>query len=102
MHIENCPKITDFSILRELKNLECLSIVGKNILPDLSFIKEMRNLKTFTFDVLVKDGNLEPCLSLQYAAVITDRRRYNLKDKDLPKGKYVAGNEDIETWRRLC
>lgn len=101
LHIENCPKITDFSVLRELENLECLSIMGKNILPDLSFIKELKNLKTFTFDVFIKDGNLEPCLTLQYAAAITNRRGYNLKDNDLPKGKYVAGNEDIEIWRRL-
>ena len=46
-YIENCPKIKDFSVLKELKNLELLQLYGKNELPDLSFIRHMKNLKTF-------------------------------------------------------
>lgn len=101
LRIENCPKINDFSVLAELENLELLDLSGSNELPDLSFLKQMRNLKTFVFTMNVKDGDLTPCLDLSYAGTVRNRKHYNLKDKDLPKGKYVRGNETIEEWRRL-
>ena len=101
LRIENCPKINDFSVLAELENLELLELSGSNELPDLSFLKQMRNLKTFVFTMNVKDGDLTPCLDLSYAATDRNRKHYNLKNKDLPKGNYVRGNETIEEWRRL-
>ena len=101
LRIENCPKIEDFSVLEELENLELLELSGKNTLPDLQFLKQMKNLKTFIFNVNVVDGDLTPCLDLSYVYSEKNRKHYNLKDKDLPKGKYVRGNESIDAWRRL-
>ena len=60
----------------------------------------MKNLKTFIFNMNVKDGDLTPCLDLSYVSV-KNRKHYNLKDADLPKEQYVRGNETIEKWRRL-
>ena len=101
LRIENCPKINDFSVLEELDNLELLEICGSNELPSLSFLKKMKSLKTFVFDVNVQDGDLTPCIELSYAASLKNRKHYNLKDKQLPKIQYVRGNETIEAWRRL-
>lgn len=101
LRIENCPKIEDFSVLGELENLELLELSGSNELPSLSFLKTMKNLKTFVFSMNVKDGDLSPCLNLSYVYSIKNRKHYNLKDMDLPKGQYVHGNETIELWRRL-
>ena len=101
LRIENCPKITDFTVLKELENLELLELSGSNILPNLNFLKTMKNLKTFTFSMNVLDGDLSPCMALSYVYSEKDRKYYNLKDADLPKGKYLRGNEDIEEWRRL-
>lgn len=101
LRIENCPKIEDFSVLIELENLELLELSGNNSLVNLDFLKSMKNLKTFTFSMNVVDGNLYPCLNLSYVYSEKNRRHYNLKDADLPKGKYVRGNEGIEFWRRL-
>lgn len=101
LRIENCPKIEDFSVLCELENLELLELSGSNVLPNLNFLKTMRNLKTFTFNMNVLNGDLTPCLNLSYAYSEKDRRHFNLKDRDLPKANYVRGNEDIEEWRRL-
>lgn len=101
LRIENCPKIEDFSVLYELENLELLEITGNNSLPDLYFLKEMKKLKTFIFSVNILNGDLTPCINLNYVFCEKSRRHYNLKDKDLPKGRFIHGNEGIEMWRRL-
>ncbi len=100
LRIENCPKIEDFSVLGELEQLELLEICGSNTLPNLDFLKTMKNLKTFVFDVNVEDGDLTPCLGLSYATCIRSRRHYNVKDADLPRNQYFRGNENIDPWRR--
>lgn len=47
LSIEACGKITDFSFLDELTDLEHLELLGKNELPDLNFLKRMKNSKLF-------------------------------------------------------
>lgn len=101
LRIDNCPNIQDFSVLRYLENLELLQLCGSNVLPNLDFLKSMKNLKTFIFSMNVLDGDISPCLDLSYAYSEKNRKHYNLKDTKLPKGKYVRGNENIEEWRRL-
>ena len=101
LRIDKCPKIKDFSVLAELENLELLELCGSNTLPNLHFLKSLRNLKTFIFDYNIKDGDITPCIAISYVYCMRGRKHYNLKDKDLPKGEYVRGNEDIEAWRRL-
>lgn len=85
LSIENCPKITDFSVLYDLVNLEHLDLCGKNELPSLNFLNRMPKLKTFSFSMNVLDGDLSPCLKIPYALSLQNRKHYNLKDKDLPK-----------------
>lgn len=89
LSIEACAKITDFSCLEYLTNVEHLELWGSNTLPDLHFLENMKKLKTFTFDMEVLDGNLQPCLNIPYVYCGRARRYYNLKDKDLPKGEYI-------------
>ena len=101
LRIENCSKIEDFSILGELENLELLELSGSNEIANLDFIKKMKHLKTFIFNVNVKDGDISPCLKLSYAYSEKSRKHYNLKDSDLPKGEYIRGNENLEKWFRL-
>lgn len=101
LRIENCPKIEDFSVLAELENLELLELSGSGSLPSLSFLKSMKNLKTFVFNMNVLDGDLYDCLNLSYVYSEKNRKHYNLNDVQLPKGVYVRGNETIEEWRRL-
>ena len=101
LRIENCPQITDFSVLKKLVNLEHLELSGNNTLPSLDFLSMLPKLKTFLFSMNVADGDITPCLSLSYVYMERGRRHYNLKDRDLPKNQYVRGNENIEPWRRL-
>lgn len=100
LRINHCPKVNDFDVLSELENLELLELTGSNILQNLNFLKSMKNLKTLILHMNVKDGNLSDCLSLDY--VSTDNHaHYNFKNSELPKNKFVTGNESIEEWRRL-
>lgn len=99
LRIENCPQIKDFSFLSDLEELEHLFLLGNNNLPSLSFLNNMKNLKTFILGMNVLDGDITPCMDLSYA-YCRNRRHYNLKDEDLPKGIYIRGNENIDEWRR--
>lgn len=87
--IENCPQITDFSCLRNLVNLEYLQLLGKNTLPDLTFLSSLPRLKRFEFSMDVADGDLSPCVSVPYVSSMKDRKHFNLKNVDLPKTRYV-------------
>ena len=88
-------------MLGKLENLELLQLSGSNELPSLDFLKTMKNLKTFVFSVNVADDDLTLCRNLSYVYSERNRKHYNLKDSDMPRGVYVRGNEDIEEWRRL-
>lgn len=83
--VQNCSKISDFSVLEKLENLEHLELYGNNELKDLSFLNNLKNLKFFVFSMNVLDGDLTPCLNVEYARSEKNRKHYNLKDKDLPK-----------------
>ena len=101
LYIQKCPKIEDFQVLEELENLETLVLLGNNKLPDLQFLKNLKKLKTFEFDYEVLDGVLDLCMSVDTVYCNRKYKHYNLSDKQLPKGEYVLGNENIDEWRRL-
>jgi hypothetical protein len=90
LYIQGCPRITDFSCLYELTNLEHLELTGSNVLPDLRFLEKMKNLQTFYFSMQVADGDLSPCLQIPYVDCRKGRKEYNYKNKDLPKQKLIV------------
>ncbi|MBQ9746080.1 MAG: leucine-rich repeat domain-containing protein [Clostridia bacterium] len=89
---ENCPKITDFSVISELRELEYLELKGKNELPDIGFIKELPKLKFLILTMNVLDGDVSCLQELQYVDAVC-KRHYNLKNKDLPKDRTDLGFE---------
>lgn len=101
LRIEKCPKIKDFSVLHQLKNLEYLFLDGSNKLPNLSFVESMPKLKTLILNMEIVDGNLLPCMKLSYVHCGKMKRHYNLKAKDLPKNEYHRGNNNIDDWRKV-
>lgn len=82
--IENCPGITDFSVLEKLSELEHLHLYGNNVLPDLSFLRAMKKLVTFCFTMNVQNGDLSLCMDIPYVSC-KNRKHYNIKDRNLPK-----------------
>ena len=84
LDIESCGKIKDFSVLKKLHKLEILRLIGKNVLPDLSFIRYMTNLKSFTFYMNASNGDLSMCLDIPFVQ-IQNRRHYSHKNEDFKK-----------------
>jgi len=84
LSFENCPQITDFSVLSELKELEYLELKGKNELPNLDFIAKLPKLKFLILTMNVLDGEVKCLQKIQYVDAVC-KRHYNLKSKDLPK-----------------
>ena len=84
LEIDTCGKISDFSVLDTLTNLEYLTLKGSNTLPDLSFLMNMPKLRYFHLTMNVADGDLSLCERLPYAR-IKNRKHFSHKDKDLQK-----------------
>ena len=84
LEIDACGRIHDFSVLKELHNLEFLILKGSNELENLSFLKSMPRLKYLHFSMNVKDGDLRLCERVPYVR-IRNRKHYSHKDIDLPK-----------------
>ena len=74
-------------------------IYGNHKISDIQFISKIKSLKRFRFSVNILDGDLSPCLKLEEATSMTNRKHYNLKDEELPKNYDCPfGNEGIEEW----
>lgn len=94
LEINTCGKITDFSVLRKLRNLEFLILKGNNSIPDLRFINDMPKLKLLHLTMNVENGDLSLCEKLPYVQ-IQNRRHYSHKDIELPKNRYTNPDEII-------
>lgn len=93
LEIDTCGKIRDFSVLKELYNLEFLILKGSNVIPNLSFLKEMPKLKNIHITMNIEDGDIGLCDQLPYAR-IKNRKHYSHKDSELPKN-YTDPNQII-------
>lgn len=72
-----------------MKYLEKLRIYSDTFpkrkrLNNLNFIIALNNLKKFDTDYIIKDGNLTPLMKLDDTSILTWKKYYNLKDRDLP------------------
>lgn len=90
--IQSCGKIRDFSVLSELHNMQFLTLCGSNVLPNLSFLKNMPNLKFLKLTMDVEDGDLSLCENIS-AVYVRNRKHFSHKDKDLPKNS--VGSFDL-------
>lgn len=91
LEIDTCGKISDFSVLSKLHNLEFLILKGSNTLENLSFIENMPNLKYLHITMNIANGDTSMCKRVAYAR-IQNRKHYTHKDNDLPKN-YVDPDE---------
>lgn len=76
LDIEACGGIKDYSVLHKLHNLEYLSLGANIVLPDLSFLKGMPNLKVFWFLGNTQDGDVSMCDNIP-KPYFRNHRHYN-------------------------
>ena len=104
--IAYCPRLKDFSGLRFCRSLQTLELdhvkgvsaedlsympnlrklilSDAGALPSIKFIDSLPELKFLSFvGTNILDGDLTPCLRLEYAGTL-NKRHYNLKDDQLP------------------
>ena len=82
--IEKCGRIHDFSVLKELSNLECLILKGSNTIPDLKFLLQLPKLKHLHITMNVADGDMHWCQNVPYVK-IQNRKHYSHKDSEMPQ-----------------
>lgn len=81
--IDHCPKINDISICADLTCLKVLELDGNNDIASLSPLKNLTNLEVLTVYVNVVDGDLN-ILKRMRAAACSNRKHYNVKNEELP------------------
>ena len=86
LEIDHCGNLEDLSVLNELHNLESLTLRGNNKIENISFLRQMPNLKKFECKVNILNGDLSLCENIP-SVWILDRRHYSHRNKDLPKAK---------------
>ena len=86
LEIEACGKISDFTWLNSLTELEDLTLWGSNTLPDLKFLRYMKKLRSLRITMNVADGDLSLCREIPYVHC-RNRKHNHLKNEELPKGK---------------
>lgn len=78
----NCRKIQNHSYVAALHNLRILAFNECGEMPSISFIKNMVSLKSFRFvDTNVLDGDMTPCVGLEYAGFFKKRHYSHSKEE---------------------
>lgn len=88
LHWHDNPKIAEFHF-EALTSLEELYLIDKEVehpkkLPSVSFVKLLPKLKVFHTNRIIQDGDLSPLLSLEDVDIFQDRKKYNVRQTDLP------------------
>ncbi|WBW97206.1 hypothetical protein [Oceanirhabdus sp. W0125-5] len=82
LRIDNCKKIKNHNYVSCLKELELLSFCDCDKISTIEFIRNLPKLKQFMFvNTNVIDGDLSPCLGLEYVG-FSNKRHYSHKCED--------------------
>jgi len=105
------PKLESLSALRDISSLEYLYIDTCKAIPSISFLNELKNLKTAIFaQTEILDGNLTPLLNLEYGVAIPIKKKYfiiqngvqtNVKLDQYSFREIEHGDHEIDLWRRI-
>jgi len=80
----NCPKLASHDQVRAIRSLRRLAFNRCGEIPSLSFLDDLQALESFSFvDTNIVDGDLTPCLRLQFAGFF-NKRHYSRRESDFP------------------
>ncbi len=83
--LDHCKNVNDYKVLEQLTELKFLNVTDSKPLPNLKFIKQLKNLEHFSFtgtDIL--DGDLTPCFGIKHVGFF-DKKHYSHKSADFAK-----------------
>lgn len=98
LEIENCARIQNLEQLSS-STIECLSLIGNNKVASLEFLRQFPHLKRVMFDIQIEDGDLAILDQLEHAVILTDKRHFNRKYKQLPKTSKQYVLPEVPQWR---
>lgn len=85
LRIDDSPKIKDFSIIGNLKNLKSLALCDDKEMESIHFISDLHYLDSFIFiGTVVKDGIIFPCKKLKHVE-FDNKKHYTNKNNEFPK-----------------
>lgn len=83
LFFDHCKKLTNHGYVKDLQELTWLGLNDCGELPSISFIKKMHKLQKFSFvDTNVTDGDMTPCLNLEFAG-FSNKRHFSHKSKQI-------------------
>lgn len=81
--IGNAKKLEDYAEIASLHNLKRLSLCSCGNIENIRFIKKLPKLKDFIFaETTITDGDLTPCIGLDYVGFTPNKKHYSHKMED--------------------
>ena len=85
LFMQNCKNLKNHEYAKKLQKLKTLVYLSCGEIPTIKFIDQMPNLVDFRFSrTNVVDGNLTPCLRLDYTA-FDNKKHYSHKFEEIKK-----------------
>ncbi len=74
-------------------------IISNIEVKNLSFIENMKMLKRAIWDIHIESGDLNPLRHLERVVILTERKNFNLRNKDMPHSDKKYEINPIPEWR---
>jgi len=100
LSIESCSH-ADVTQITALPHLQYLRWIGKQRVRDLSFLSRFPALDHVILDIVIEDGQLDVLLQYSHSVILTDRRHYSRKNRELPKAKHRYCSPQIPRWLEI-
>ena len=102
LYLFKCPKISDLSMLSELKNLKCLFVYWNNSLEVLWNVKDNTRLKVISFISIMKIKNIETLLGSNIEYITFDSSDNNDNKKNILFDKSVFDKMPNLKYLKVC
>lgn len=85
LEFDRCKNISNHAVVENITSLKKLKFVNCGSTSSIKFIDNLSNLRTFCFgDTNVEDGNIEPCIRLNFAGFVS-KRHYSHTCEEIKK-----------------
>lgn len=100
LSFEKCNNL-EITTLTFLPALRYLSVKGRRTVKNLSFLQGFPVLEHIVLDIPIEDGDLTALHNFEHSVVLTDKKNFSCKNKDLPKKNKKFRSEFIPAWLEI-